>query len=59
MLDEGEACLNVCNDSLSYGLGIHGIYVSSSIVDEGTLIKNKSSIRLRVNSFQVGSSRLI
>ena len=37
------------------GLGVHGVYVNSSTVDEGGPIPN-SSTRLRVDSFQFNNT---
>ena len=42
----------------SFELGIHGVYVNSSIVDEGALVK-QVSVRLRADSFQLYSIELI
>ena len=40
-------------------LGIRGVYVNSSIVDEGASSKNKSFTRLMADSFRLGSTMLI
>jgi hypothetical protein len=41
------------------GLGICGICVNSSIVNEGTLVLKKSSTRLSADSLQLDSSSLM
>lgn len=40
-------------------LGVRDIYINSSIVDEGGLVKKKSPIRLRANSFKFKSITLV
>ena len=39
--------------------GIRGIHVQSFVVDERILVKTSPSISLRVDSFQLASTRLI